>query len=181
MKKELFDTTKKINNFTKRCLMNESIYDYKGSIEIIKEYWSIAKNIKEFTSLVMNDERLSHNQGYWQLMKEELSEDELNNLVNNQLKDLADNHYVTYSDIGSISIGNDSFRYNIKNGYGDCSNNVYIIERDVHIECLNFDTTIKGDNINLYDYDCGNDVLCTLKGEYAIYTGVRVIALVKWK
>lgn len=46
MEKKMFDETTEIKEFTKRCLMNESIYDYKGSIEIIKAYWKKAKKIK---------------------------------------------------------------------------------------------------------------------------------------
>jgi hypothetical protein len=71
MEKQFLET-KKIKDFTKRCLNNESIYDYKGSIAIIKDYWNKAKTINEFKDLVLNDKRLKDNQGYWELAKEDI-------------------------------------------------------------------------------------------------------------
>ena len=181
MEKRLFDETTEIKDFTKRCLMNESIYAYKGSIEIIQGYWEQASNISQFVDSVIGDSRLENNQGYWELAKEKLTDYKLNDMIIKNLSSKTDESYITYSDIGSISVGNDNFRYNIPNNYGDCENNVFIINSNKHIECLKFETTISGDNINLYDYDCGNDILYTLKGKYAVYLGIRVVAFVKWE
>ena len=174
--KKIFLDTNEIKEFTNSCLNNESIYDYKGSIDIIKEYWNKAKDIKEFKELVLKDSRLKDNQGYWQLAKE--SENYYNILLE-YLTKKANDSFETYSDIGSLSVGTKEFKYNIPNLYGDGTNKVYIIDNNINLNCLDFLTTIEG-NFNIYEYDCGNQIAKTLKGRYAIYRGKRVFVFVKW-
>ena len=176
MEKQFLET-KKIKDFTKRCLNNESIYDYKGSIAIIKDYWNKAKTINEFKDLVLNDKRLKDNQGYWELAKEDIQL--YDRLVLEYLGSKADKHFTTESDIGSLAVGTSDFKYNIGNLYGDGTNYVYILENNEHLSCLDFLTTIEGD-FNIYDYDCGNNIAITLHGKYAIYRGEQVFVFVKW-
>lgn len=176
MKKQFLET-KKIKDFTKKCLNNESIYDYKGSIAIIKDYWDTAKTINEFKDLVLNDERLKDNQGYWELAKEDMQL--YDRLVLEYLRKRADKFFTTESDIGSLAVGTSDFKYNIGNLYGDGTNYVYILENNEHLSCLDFLTTIEGD-FNIYDYDCGNNIAITLHGKYAVYRAERVFAFVRW-
>lgn len=172
-----FLDTKEIKDYTKRCLNNEGIYDYKGSIEIIKGYWSIAKTIDEFKNLIFRDERLENNQGYWELAKED--KQVWKKLILKYLEKKADEKFTTESDIGSLAVGTNDFKYNISNLYGDGTNYVYIVENNKHIRGLDFLTTIEG-NFNIYDYDCGNNIVITLHGRYAIYRAERLFVFVKW-
>lgn len=167
-----------LRNFTISCLLNESIYCYKGSIQIIKEYWEKAKDVKEFSNMVLSDERLKENQGYWELAKEQ-DYYTYNNLLNKYLMQKCDKHFNTISDIGSIKIGNNNFTFNIPNNYGDGENDIYIFNQNVHLQGLDFLTTCNGE-FNIYKYDCGDNISCTLKGKYAIYVGELKIAFVKW-
>ena len=64
-----FWETDEMKDFTKKCLHNESMYDYKGSVKIIEDYWQESRDVNEFKRKVLDDERLSNNQGYWQLAK----------------------------------------------------------------------------------------------------------------
>lgn len=174
--KKKFLYTNEIKDFTKRCLNNESMYDFQGSIEIIKEYWNTAKTVSEFKAMILNDKRLENNQGYWELAKED--EDFYYKKLSIYLRDRADENFITTSDIGSLSIGTKDFKYNISNCYGDGINNVFIFNKCTHLECLDFLTTVEG-NFNIYDYDCGNSISKTLKGRYGIYRGVKVFVFVK--
>lgn len=176
MEKKFLDTME-IKDFTKKCLNNESIYDYKGSIEIIKYYWSKASNIDDFKKLVFADKRLEDNQGYWELIKEDASLYEKR--LREYLKEKADDYFTTESDMGSLSIGNFDFRYNIGNKYGDGINQVYIINKDIHLNCLDFLTTVEG-TFKIFDYDCGNWVARQLSGKYAIYREKQTFVFVKW-
>ena len=86
-----------------------------------------------------------------------------------------DHIFYTYSDVGSIKIGNDDFSIMQSNFYGDCENEVYIIENqldyniygDVYINSKplsRFHFKVKKDNsCFLYDYDCGNEKIYTFK------------------
>lgn len=190
MKKE--DIIKRLDKFTNVCLFNEtSIYSYKGTKEIIDEYVERAKNFDEFVDLVLYDERLEKNQGYWELARN-IDNIDYNSFVKGYLKKIADEHLITYSDIGSILLGNKDFKIAINNGYGDCDNDIYIINHNVNIECLKFNTTFEGTDINIYEYDCAkseDESLIKLSGRYAIYSfisknnrnlGDRIFAIVKW-
>lgn len=179
MNKEEFKKCNKMSDFTKRCLKNESFYDFKGSIEIINNYWKKAQDFNTFFELVKNDLKLSKNQGYWELMKENLIEEEYKTLFLEVYKKDISKIFHSLSEAGNISIGNDSFRYNISNNYGDCENTIVLIEKSVNIEGFDFLTSIKGTNINIYNYDCGNEILTTLNGEYLIYNGNKFIIFVK--
>lgn len=178
---------KNLSEFTVGCLLNESIYDYEGSVKIIEKYYDESNNLNEFTKKVLDDERLENNQGYWELVKEKDSEN-YNVRVLKLLKKISDNYFKTESDAGSLKIGNSSFSTLFSNGYGDCENLVFIINKEISLQCLEFKTTIEGSEINIYEYDCGNNIIETLRGKYTIYSflnqkskvfGEKIFAFVK--
>ena len=85
-------------------------------------------------------------------------------------------------DGGCILIGNDSTRISIPNAYGDGSHYVYVRSVDYpnQYEALkkyDWVGVIRGNRINVYDYDCYGDneindkanILCTLNGSYSVY------------
>lgn len=172
-----FWETDEMKDFTKKCLHNESMYDYKGSVKIIEDYWQESRDVNEFKRKVLDDERLSNNQGYWQLAKENKAT--YNALVYDYLESKADETFITTSDMGSLAVGTSNFRYNIPNLYGDGINLVYIINQNEHIEAVDFLTTIEG-RFNIYNSDCGKSVVKTLEGRYAVYRGEKLFVFVKW-
>lgn len=77
----------------------------------------------------------------------------------------------TYSDAGSLKVGSGSMTMLIPNGYGDGNMKVAFVKRNHPvIELLEFFTTVNG-NINLYAYDCGDDIKDTIEGDYSVYYG----------
>lgn len=77
----------------------------------------------------------------------------------------------TYSDVGSVKIGNDSFQFNISNGYGDGDTDVLISDAPTEApKNAEFVTYINGD-FNIYSYDCNTtNIAHTLHGAYYIYS-----------
>lgn len=80
-------------------------------------------------------------------------------------------------DGGCLLIGNASFRFNLPNGFGDGHHRVYVSSdrNDIPKESR-WVGKIRGDAINVYNYDCYDtldelyeNVLFTLRGEYAVY------------
>ena len=82
---------------------------------------------------------------------------------------LGDKVFKTVSDIGGVKIGNDKFTVIIPNGYGDGDTRIAIVNRgEINDNMFNFFTFIEGD-INIYSYDCGDDVVKTISGKYGVY------------
>lgn len=77
----------------------------------------------------------------------------------------------TISDIGSAKIGIDGqFTLDVPNGYGDGDTAVIICDKDEYKpEDYALWASVRGNNINIYDYDCGGEVIETLSGKYGIY------------
>lgn len=163
---------KLIKSFTYKTLLNESIYDFKGSINIVENYIEKANDLDEFVELIKNDPRLENNQGYWELMRE--CYPEYSTLVKNYLGKICKTLITTNSDVGSLKIGNDNFKITLSNGYGDGTNNVYIIDKKINLECLAVKNVVEGNNISIYEYDCSDKVAYTLNGKYMIYSFITV-------
>lgn len=82
---------------------------------------------------------------------------------------LGDKVFKTMSDIGGVKIGNDKFTVIIPNGYGDGDTRIAIVNRgEINDNMFNFFAFIEG-NINIYSYDCGDDVVRTISGKYGVY------------
>lgn len=189
MKKE--EVEKHLSEFTMRCLLNESIYDYKESIKIVESHIEKAETVDEFINLIMNDERLEGNQGYWELAKETQTRGMYNILVKKYLGKICEKHFQAISDCGGIKIGNNGCSVILNNG-GEENKDIYIINENIGLSCLEFIGSVEGDDINIYDYDCGNYSEVKLSGRYGIYSsfydyskrrslGSHIMALVKWE
>lgn len=98
----------------------------------------------------------------------------------------------TYSDVGSLMVGNDSFSTLISNGYGDGTTRVGIVNKcDENIKKAslcegmmdNCRVTLKG-TFNIYPYDCDapseQKPILTLTGNYFVYNYDGIIALVEF-
>lgn len=77
----------------------------------------------------------------------------------------------TYSDVGSVKIGNDSFQFNIPNGYGDGNTDVFISDTPTEAPTnAEYVMHIDGD-FNIYAYDCDtSDIAHTLHGAYYVFS-----------
>lgn len=92
---------------------------------------------------------------------------------------LGDKCKKTLSDAGGIKIGSRDFSMIIPNGYGDGITRYAILPYNTFNDGMfDFETSVKGSSIRIYDYDCGSRVLETLSGKYNVYTreGIVVFA-----
>lgn len=107
--------------------------------------------------------------------------------IRSQLHDMVK----TYSDIGSVLIGNEHFSTTFHNGYGDGTTRTgYIDANNSVLRFMKFETTfqVNGDSCFIYSYDClnGEDlkdksyIVGTIPcGKYDVYHYEGIIALVK--
>lgn len=75
----------------------------------------------------------------------------------------------TFSDAGSVKVGNDDFSVFIRNGYGDGVTGVFITSKHVHVP-LEYFTSIKGD-FRIYEYDLGEKYNHEISGSYSVFHG----------
>lgn len=83
---------------------------------------------------------------------------------------------VTSSDSGSLKIGSGDMSILIPNGRGDGEMKYYITDKVMHIG--NFFTSVEG-KINIYEHDCGDNVIETIEGRYAIYNCEGIVVFSK--
>ena len=158
MKERIIDC-ELLKEFTRRCLT--SCYD-EWAKNKFKSYWENAIDIDEFKRSVLSDKSLAMTQGYAELSKETPGHtkrflSQFNSIL------------ITESEVGSLKVGNDNFSFNLPNGIGDGKTKVVITrEKEINTNMVNFFTKIEG-TFNIYDYDCGNDILTSLNGKYHIF------------
>lgn len=163
----------RIRSFTKHCL-NENI-------EIVKSCWTRAKTVEEFATKIFDNKGFITPQAYW-LLSKDFSESHMTR-VKKWLSDKDFERVITNSDMGCVAIGNNDFKFNVNNGYGDGETYVYIFqERMEEIDnVFNFISTFQGNNINIYKQDTyPEEPIYTLpKGRYGIYVYNGVVAIEK--
>ena len=147
---------------------------FKSSKNVLVKLWKKAKNLKEFLQLIKEDKKASLTQFAGELLKDDRSF--LKQFINKEQS------FVTSSDMGGVKIGTDGFSIVMPNGYGDTPRNrVSINERgSFNSSAFTFWTSISGKEINIYDYDCGDNIVVTLSGRYGVYYNNRVIIFEKW-
>lgn len=92
--------------------------------------------------------------------------------------------YIYSCDGGCIKIGNEQFNVHLPNGYGDGFHRIYV-GTEKEIENLRpkdseFIGSIEG-KFNVYEYDCGNEILFELEGCYAIFKYKGTIYFERWE
>ena len=91
--------------------------------------------------------------------------------------------FKTTSDIGAVKVGLNGMELLISNYYGDGTNRVAVFDScDNYVSWMfrHGGDRIRGKDIKVYAYDCGEEVACTLSGSYTVYADERFIALVKY-
>lgn len=99
----------------------------------------------------------------------------------------ASDEFNTISDAGALAIGVNGMKVSISNHFGDDYNRVAVFDKaDNQIDwalSLLFpysEITVQGHGIEVYGYDCGNEVVKVLDGMWHVYSDDRYFALVKW-
>lgn len=167
MNKNDFNTTKELNDFTKECICNEF-----GKKEIYMELWKKSETVDDFKKLVWDEEKLLTEQATGEMFKYDW---------NFKRKILGNKQIKLNSDAGGIKVGTDNFSIIIPNGSGDGITRFAILNEDeINKTVFEYFTLLEGTEINVYEYDCGDKVLCTLRGRYGSYYSDGFIVLVKY-
>lgn len=166
MNKNDFNTTKELSDFTKKCICNKF-----GKKDIYMELWEKSETVDDFKKLVWDEERLLTQQATGEMFKHDWYF---------KRKILGDKQIKLYSDVGGVKVGTDKFSIIIPNGYGDGITRFAILNEDeMNDSVFSFFTLLEGNEINVYEYDCGDEVLYTLNGRYASYYADGFVVLVK--
>lgn len=154
------------DNFKYRVATNFDAYDLEGVKYYPKEFKKSLQSLIEANP-------------YTQLTEVFGFENGLNIKEHLMGQDKSLTHLETISDAGSVKIGNGDFSILIPNGYGDGITNVFISEKEIHVP-LKFITTVEG-VIEVFDYDCRDNVIKTIKGKYAIFSGDGNVVFSRWE
>lgn len=95
-----------------------------------------------------------------------------------------EDRFETISDAGSIKVGGGGMTALIPNHAGDGTNECGITSDGSVLWKLNTlmeqaDVTLRGD-IDIYTYDCGNNVLKTISGDFFVYIYDNMFTFVRW-
>lgn len=159
-------------------------YHYTKNDNIIFDYACYKVDIKsieeEITNLQNTCERLKNDNEYTKIYKKTLKKIEE---LKKELSDLKKADRITlytYSNVGSVKIGNDNFNILVPNGYGDGCTTVLILGKNEEPrESNHYICTIDGD-YSIYSYDLGIDeVIYKIHGKYNIYNSHNGVVIFK--
>lgn len=159
--------------FVKGCIFNNWV---KGYDEIMQHLHN-AVDTEDFINKILGDPELATTQAYAEVSKK-LRPDSHWYRVREMF---GDNVIKTSSDAGSVKIGVDNMSILVPNGYGDGISRVAIFDNSeaFNDSMMSYFTTVRGKDIIIYDYDCGDVAATTISGRYAIYYYSGLVAFVK--
>ena len=94
-----------------------------------------------------------------------------------------DKCFKTYSDAGGVKVGSDTFSVLVPNGRGDRTTRVAVFEDESEFNAdlmMYSGTSLHGDFV-IYDYDCGNNPVTQLSGNYFVYYYDDLVAFVRYR
>lgn len=158
-------------------------YHYTKNNNIIFDYVCYKVDIKsieeEIKNLQNTCEKLKNDNEYTKIYKKTLKKIEE---LKKELSDLKKSDRITlytYSDVGSVKIGNDNFNILVPNGCGDGYTTVLILGKNEEPRENNYYIcTIEGD-YSIYSYDLGIEVIYKIHGKYNIYNSHNGVVIFK--
>ena len=178
MKLEKYLKNKKVNEFVKRCMLD----DFSGKAKINKAWFlsclEKAKDLDDLERMYFQTDNINIicSQAYGVFSQRTADHDlRLEKLFNH-----ANNTFTTYSDVGSLKIGVGDSSVLIPNGCGDGKTTVGFFDannpfNEALDHMMMFFTTINGE-FDLYEYDCGDEVAMKIKGKYFVFYANSYIA-----
>lgn len=159
--------------FVKECIFNNWVKGYGA----IMEHLHNAVDTEDFINKILGDPELATTQAYAEVSKK-LRPDSHWYRVREMF---GDNVIKTSSDAGSVKIGVANMSILVPNGYGDGITRVAIFDgsKAFNNSMMSYFSTIKGENMIIYDYDCGDVAATTISGRYNIYYYSGLVAFVK--
>ena len=151
------------------------LLSFESSKNIFVVLWKKAKDLEDFKKLIKFDKDSRFKQLTGELLKDD--REYLKSFVN------PENCFETSSEVGGIKIGVENFTILAPNDYGDTNKNIVSINDKDTLNTTSFKywTTIEGKEINIYSYDCGNEVATTISGRYGIYYKDRIVIFERWE
>lgn len=158
-------------------------YHYTKNDNIIfdnKNYKVDIKSVKVEIEKAQNTcVRLRNDNKYTKIYKKTLKKIEELKKELSELKKADRITLYTYSDVGSVKIGNDNFNILVPNGYGDGSTTVLILGKNEEPrENNHYICTIEGD-YGIYSYDLDDEVIYEIHGKYNIYNSHNGVVIFK--
>lgn len=158
-------------------------YHYTKNDNIIFDYVCYKVDIKsieeEIKNLQNTCERLKNDNECTKIYKKTLKKIEELKKELSKLKKADRITLYTFSDVGSIKIGNDKFNVLVPNGYGDGNTTVLILGKNEEPrENNHYICTIEGD-YGIYSYDLGDEVIYEMQGKYNIYNSHNGVVVFK--
>jgi len=174
--------TDELTLFQKRCLnvkdflgRDKKIMDYDLLARETRKIIADAKDIQELKNLCI--ERLPNSQITAEFIKE-LGEEKQHLLKHKENYTLV---FQAISDVGSVKIGSGTLSIKLKNGTGDGETTVIVTDEGTfNSHLLDFDTEVSGE-FDIYNYDCGDEVVVTIRGRYLVYNKQGVVVFSKIK
>lgn len=174
-----FLNSRKLDNFTKTCLGNTY---FPKVVERANDIWNNSKTFNGFVKEFQKQFDLISTQGYFELIRKYGNIDIFKSDLIRFFKENGGKVFHTYSECGSVKIGNSDLSFNVNNGYGDGTTTVVVVEnvgKKVDF-CLNFVTDCEG-KIGIFETDYSKDgVVYELDGWYGIYNFNGLVVFEKW-
>lgn len=173
-KEELrFDIEKAKATFVRECIFNNWVKGYGEIMEHLRD----AVDTEDFINKILGDPRLATTQAYAEVSKKLRP----NTHWYRVRAMFGDDVIKTSSDAGSVKVGVSNMSVLVPNGYGDGITRVSIFDNSegFNDSMMSYFTTVKGTNIIIYDYDCGDVAATTISGRYNIYYYSGLVAFVK--
>lgn len=158
-------------------------YHYTKNDNIIFDYVCYKVDIKsieeEIKNLQSTCERLKNDNDCTKIYKKNTKKREELKKELSELKKAGRITLYTYSDVGSVKIGNDKFNVLVPNGYGDGRTIVLILGKNEEPREENrYICTIEG-GCDIYSYDLGDEVIYQMYGKYNIYNSHNGVVVFK--
>lgn len=164
------------DSFLRRCMLND-FGVYATDQAIVEECAAEASNVEEFIDAYPSHESERGTRFWQELVKRERPGLRWKAIC----ADFGDRCFRTFSDAGSVRVGNGSFSILIPNGRGDGETRVAIFDEADEFrseDLMNFFTKISGTDFGVYAYDCGGQIIERLDGSYNVYTYDGLVAFV---
>lgn len=148
--------------------------------EVAQKIFENRKNIITTLPPFNNEKTLDKTQFYAMVMQHaDESYDFVEKAVLTMAKELKCKVIETESDVASTKVGNRYFKTYINNNCGDgITLNIIDNHDKFNDSFFTFQGMIEG-SFNIYDYDCGDNVVCKLNGKYLTYSDNSIILFKK--
>lgn len=167
------------SGFAQKVMMNEW---QSSQFALVKEIAAKSSSSDDFVDRYLADPRAVCTQLY-AVLAQRVRPELLWKLIR---KMFGDREFKTYSDVGSLLVGDSNMTVLIPNGRGDGTTRVAVFSgedaKSFNSDLMNFFTIIRGE-INVFGYDCDDpaksDPVCKLSGSFSVYYSEGFVALVK--